>query len=215
MTEQLTEWVKANAREGANVAEFEEMTSKLSLPKTKEEAWNFITKNQTFKSAVDAEVSRATLAHDEKFKATKLPDIEKQLRDQIAKELNPEETPQDKKIRELSEKLEAKERSEKMATIKSLLMKKASEKGFDPELAAELAIFGDDAEAKLEYFYEKYNSAVNKRVDEETKKRFGSNQPPISGRNPAQKTMAMGDFNRLSPKEQAAFMQSGGGLTAD
>jgi hypothetical protein len=208
--EKLVEWAKANVREGANLAEFEELAGSLALPNTKEEAWNFITKNQTFKSAVDAEVSRATAAHDERFTKTKLPEIEKQLRDRLAKELNPEETPQDKKIRELSEKLEAKERSEQLANTRNLLMKKASEIGFDAEIAAELAVFGDEAEEKLSKVAERFTLAVKSRVEAEVKKRYGNNKEPVTSK--PLRVLSMTDFNNMSPKEQAAYMQSGGGL---
>lgn len=179
----VLEWIKANAREGANIAEAEEMLASSKMPETKEEAWNFIQKTPAFKSAMDAEVSRATAKHDENFMVNKFPEILKAERNKLMKELNPEETPERKELREIREEL-AKEKAEKAFELRrNALIKKATEKGFDPELAAELAVFGEDAETKLDVFVEKFSKNVNNKYEQTVKEKMGNSAPVGSAGN--------------------------------
>jgi hypothetical protein len=206
--EKLTEWTRANVREGANLAEFEELASGLKLPDTPEGAWDFIQKNKPFKSYFDSALSKKNAEYDKRFQEEKLPDIEKQLTERLRAELNPKETPEQKTIRELKERLDAKERNEKIGTIREALRKKASEKGFDPDLAAELAVFGDDAEARLEAFAEKWSAGLNAKIEEIAKQKFGAVPQPKGGGNV--KALSQEQIDAMLPKERAAFFASGG-----
>lgn len=180
INEKLVEWAKNNAREGSNLAEFEEMVSQFKLPETPEGAWDFIQKNQPFKRLYDSELSKKNAEYDKRFQEIKLPEIEKQMRDRLAAELNPKETPEQKTIRELKERLDAKERDEKRATTRAALMKKASEKGFIPDLAAELADL-DGADERLDKFMDAWDSAIKTKLDEMAKAKFGGSPTPAKG----------------------------------
>jgi len=207
----VMEWIKANAKDGANLAEVEEMLDRSKLPETKEQAWDFIQKNQVFRSALDAEVSRATAAHDVKFMENKFPDILKAEREKLLKELNPQETPEKKEIREIREELAAAKREKEENARKDILRKKAAEIGFDPLRAEKYSVFGDNAEAQLLEDHQYMTGFVKTELEKETKKRFG-NTTPAGGGNPNQKKMPVEAFNALSPKDRAAFMAAGGGL---
>lgn len=181
MTDKILAWAKANAKADANVAEFEELIKAISLPDTKEKAWDFIQKTPAFKSALDAEISRATAVHDENFKAKKLPELIAAERERLAKELNPEETKEQKELREIREEL-ARAKSEKLMTEKrEALRKLATEKSFDPELAAELAVYGEEAEAKLDFFAERFKGQVDAKYEETARLKLGEGKPPASG----------------------------------
>lgn len=178
----LLDWVKANAKEGANLAEFEDMEKATALPDSKEKAWDFMQKNPAFKSALDAEISRATAAHDERFKGEKLPAIEKELREKLTKELHPEETKEQKELREIREEL-AREKAERtLEARRSTLIKKATEKGFDPEIAGSLAVLGEEADKTLDALLGKYELAVNAKYEKTAREKLGGeNTPPAGG----------------------------------
>lgn len=177
----IKEWVKANAKDGSNFAEFDELLSAYEIPKGVKEAKAYIFKNKELLSAFDDEVRIKNEEHDERFIKTKLPDMLKSEREAIMKELNPEETPERKEIREMREEL-AKERNEKAFELrKNNLMKKAEQAGFDSSLAAELAVFGDDSEKKLDFFVEKFNTNVNTKYEQMVKGKFGNSAPKLGG----------------------------------
>jgi hypothetical protein len=157
----ILEWIKANAKEGANVAEAEELVQKSTFDSitSKEQAMEFIDKNTTFRSAVDSLISTAVNRHDEKFQSEKLPVLQQQLRDELAKELNPDETPEQKRIRELEERLQESDRRDAENALKAKLRTKASELKFDPELASKLSKYGDESVTLLESFAN-YNKGI-------------------------------------------------------
>ena len=203
----LLDWAKAHAKPDANVAEFEELAKKYTIPETKETAWDFMQKAPAFKSAMDAEVSRAVAAHDVNFNKEKLPDIEKTLRDKLLKELKPEETREQKELREIREEL-AKERAEKALAIKrDALRKAASEKKFDPDLAAELAVFGDDAEAKLELFASKMAVQVKTQYEATAREKLGGSAP-VKGTPANAKSQA--EIDAMAPRDRFTFFTGGG-----
>lgn len=179
----VLEWIKANAKTDANIAEVEEMLEASKLPDSKESAWDFIQKNKVFKSAMDAEVSRATAAHDEKFMATKFPDIMKAEKEKLMKELHPEETPLEKRVREQDERIKAFENKESENARKEVLRKKAVEIGFDPVRAERYSVFGDDAENVLLEDHTYMQSFVKTGIETEVKNRFGNGIVPKTGGN--------------------------------
>lgn len=203
----LLDWAKAHAKPDANVAEFEELAKKYAIPETKETAWDFMQKTPAFRSALDAEVSRAVAAHDERYKASELPKLEKDLRDKLMKELKPEETREQKELREIREEL-AKEKAEKAATIRrEALRKAANEKKFDPDLAAELAVFGDDAEKMLDLFAGKMSALVKSQYEETARAKLGGSSP-VEGS--AKNTKAQAEIEAMNPRDRAQFFASGG-----
>ena len=177
----ILEWIKSNAVEGANIAEAEELVLKSTFDgiTTKEQAIDFIGRNGTFTSAVDSLISTAVNRHDEKFNTDKLPALEQTIRDKVIAELNPDETPEQKRIRELEEKLSSSERRDAENALKAKLRGKANELGYDTEIAARLSSYGDDAIELLETIHG-YSTGVFEAEKNRLIKETLKGQPPKS-----------------------------------
>lgn len=207
---ELVAWAKYNAKEGANVAEFEELVSKAAPPEGTEQAMEYIRHIPSLKNALNSELNREFIRATEKYEKEKLPEKEKEMREAIRKELNPDETPEQKQIRELREKLEAKERAEALTERKEALRAKAKEYGIDPEIAADYASYGDDAENVLKRHAEWHKKELDAVKEQSSRTAFG-NKTPTGGSSSNSKPQA--EFFKLPPKERAEFMASGGVLT--
>ena len=146
---ELVGWAKAHAKEDANVAEFEELVSKAAPPDDAKQAIDYIRAIPSLRSAYDAALNTEYNRAVKKYEEEKLPEKEKELRESIRKELNPTETEEQKQIRELREKLEAKEEAEALTERKEALRAKAKDFGVDPDIAADFALYGDDGETYL------------------------------------------------------------------
>ena len=83
----LTDWMKANSKEGANLAEFEELlkTETVSGITTKEQAIDWMVKNPNtaFKSALDYREQQASEARERNFKEKNLPELIKTEREKF------------------------------------------------------------------------------------------------------------------------------------
>ena len=180
---ELVGWAKANAKEDANVAEFEELVSKAAPPDDAKQAIDYIRAVPSLRSAFDAALNKEFDRATEKYEKEKLPEKEKELRESIRKELNPTETEEQKQIRELREKLEAKERAEEVAQRKDALRAKAKEYGVDPDIAADFALYGDEAENFLKRHAEWHKKELD-AVKAETAKTAYGNKPPVNGEVP-------------------------------
>lgn len=182
----LSDWIKENVKEGANVAEAEELVQAETFEgiKTKEQAIDFIDKNDVFKSAKDSLISTAVNAHDDKFKETKLPEIIKAKREEWTKEMNPEETPEQKRIRELETRDAERDSKERKRDLEDALLTKASEIGFDPIRAKDYSVYGDKAIDKLVDDAGWYKSQIELKV-KETVKGTLAGKPPKDGDPPA------------------------------
>lgn len=207
---ELVAWAKANAKDGVNVAEFEELVSKAAPPDDAKQATEYIRAIPSLRSAFDAALNREFDRATEKYEKEKLPEKEKALRESIRKELNPDETPEQKRIRELEEKLGQKERAESIANRQTALRAKAKEYGLDPEIAADYAQYGDDAENVLKRHAEWHKKELDAIKADTARTAFG-NKTPTGGGSSNLKSQA--DFFMLAPKERAEFMASGGVLT--
>lgn len=206
----IINWMKANAKEGANLAEFEELVSRASIPETQAEALEFIKRTPALRSALDAEKNREYDRAIEKFRAEKLPDIEKELKDKVYKELHPEETAEMRRIRELEEKLGAKEKAEAINLRKSALMEKAKEFEIDPMIAADYAAFGDEAENVMKKHAEWIKGRLE-GVKSETVKGVYAGAPPKGGAVPVSGVKDMTpdqamEYAKRGPAELAAVM---------
>ena len=197
----IMEWIKANSKEGANVAEVEELVNNSTFEgiKTKEQAMDFIGKNQVFKSANDSMISTAVNSHDDKFKETKLPDLIKAEREKIQAELNPAETDEQKRIKELEDRLKASDNAKILEDRKSELRVKASELKYDTVRAERFASFGDKAVEMLVNDSEYWNGQIDTRVKESVKGTL-SGTPPKGGTPPDGK-MSLEDIGKLPTRE--------------
>ena len=73
--DKLTDWVRANVKDGANLAEFEGMIKDKLLPDMpdKDAAIKFARSHPMLNSALDSSILAAVQSHDSKFQAEKLP----------------------------------------------------------------------------------------------------------------------------------------------
>lgn len=191
---ELVGWAKAHAKEDANVAEFEELVSKAAPPDDAKQAVEYIRAIPSLRSAYDAALNTEYNRAVKKYEEEKLPEKEKELREAIRKELNPDETPEQKQIRELREKLEAKERAEAISERKEALRAKAKDYGIDPEVAADYASYGDDAENVLKRHAEWHKKELDAVKEQSSKAAFG-NKTPVKGESPRPPDM-MDEYNK-------------------
>ncbi|MCJ0932931.1 DUF4355 domain-containing protein [Virgibacillus halodenitrificans] len=92
------------------------------------------------------------------------------LIDDAVKEANPDETPEQKRIRELEEKIQQTEKESQREKLMNKAVKQASEKGLPTDIVS--FFIGEDEEStmnNLGTFEEKYNAAITKAVDEKFK----------------------------------------------
>lgn len=204
---ELVGWAKAHAKEDANVAEFEELVSKAAPPDDAKQAVEYIRAIPSLRSAFDAALNKEFDRATEKYEKEKLPEKEKELREAIRKELNPDETPEQKQIRELREKLEAKEKAEALTERKEALRAKAKEYGVDPDIAADFALYGDEAENFLKRHAEWHKKELDAVKEQASKAAFG-NKTPTGGSSSNARPQA--EIDAMTPKERSAFFANGG-----
>lgn len=207
---ELMEWIEKNAAEGADLQEAKKLVEGMpKLPQSKEEAAKVVEDNQYIKSELDSRISKSVDNALKKFEETKLPEREKEIRERVQKELNPEETPEQKRVRELEEKLQNYDKERQTEKRKAELREKAKELGFDPLKAERYAAFGEDAEAELEKDVNELQTQINSKLEEEIKKRYGGKEPeapPEKNEN----SISRAEFEKMSPKDQMKLVKDGG-----
>lgn len=199
MFEDVKQWVEKNVKDDADLEEFIGMLpSPETLPKHPEVLPHF-----------DKAVTSAVKNHDLKFQEEKLPGIKQQLRDDLMKELNPEETPQDKMIRELREKVEAADRRDQTNLVKSQLRRKYNEldlssMGMKVDYAEGFAAFGQEAESMLEANASQMKSIIEAAVNQQLKERLGGKMPKV-GQTPKNVPTSINEVNELARENPEAF----------
>ena len=158
-SEELTkalETISANL-EAPEVKEFTSKFNPLATV-TKDNVGEFIEKNDIFKSYRDSFYTKGL----ETWKANNL----KKLVDEEIAKVNPQETPEQKKIRELEQRLNEEAAARKKETLKNQAIKKLTEKGLPVDLADYL--IGQDEETTDQALttYEKALENFKKSVTE-------------------------------------------------
>lgn len=140
--------------------EVKEFTSKFNplAGVTKDNVGEFVEKNDIFKSYRDSFYTKGL----ETWKANNL----KKLVDEEIAKVNPQETPEQKKIRELEQRLNEEAAARKKETLKNQAIKKLTEKGLPVDLADYL--IGQDEETTDQALttYEKALENFKKSVTE-------------------------------------------------
>ena len=172
--------MKANVRSDSNMAEFEELVKPFNIPDSQPEALNWIRNIPSLRSVLDAEKNREYDRAIEKYKAEKLPETEKALRDSIYKELHPEETPEQKRIRELEEKLNAKDISEKKTMRENEIVKLSNDYGIDPRVAVAFAINAEKPEESVKSLAD-YIKSREDAIKNQTAQTMYAGKPPVQG----------------------------------
>lgn len=183
----LKQWIKANVREDVDVNEALELIKDLDPLKniaTPDEALDFIKRNKLFNSALDSETSIRVENHDKKFVENKLPEIMKEEREKLQKELNPDADPRDLRIAELEAKSAANDNEKKQHSKKLELRNKAKELAelngvpYDQTRAEKFSIFGDDADKMVEEDIMYLKTTIDSQLSQKIKSQFGNGQPP-------------------------------------
>jgi NADH dehydrogenase/NADH:ubiquinone oxidoreductase subunit G len=212
----ILDWIKANAKEGADLAEAEKLVNDLNPLKniaTTSDALSFIQRNDLFKQALDSETSKRVSDHDKRFQEEKLPDILKTERTNILKELNPDETPEQKRIRELEEDAKQRDARDAKRELEKSLREKAVELKANPVKAERYAVYGDKALEIFEADVSETNKLIETELAKRIKEKFGDNPPPSRNTATAEKQMARADFDNMDPSAKAKFMKDGGQIT--
>jgi len=140
--------------------EVKEFTSKFNplAGVTKDNVGEFVEKNDIFKSYRDS-------FHTKGLETWKANNLKKLVDEEIAK-VNPQETPEQKKIRELEQRLNEEAAARKKESLKNLAIKKLTEKGLPADLTDYL--IGQDEETTDQALstYEKALENFKKSVTE-------------------------------------------------
>lgn len=128
-------------------------------------------KNAEVRSELDSEKDKH---HNTALETWKQNHLQKLIDEAVAKS-NPQETPEQKKIRELEERIAAKEEAEKRAALKAQALGYATEKGFDAKFANKWVerFLGDDENVTtqtLDNFKADLDAIVQAQVEETLKK---------------------------------------------
>lgn len=114
----------------------------------------------------------------EDFRSKETTSMRETLRDEITKELNPEETTDQKRIRELEQIVKDDQAFKSLNTTKETLRGRAKEIGFDVSKADRYAAYGDKAEEYMTADHEFMTTSINNGIDAKIKGSFSKDQPP-------------------------------------
>lgn len=178
--DKLLEWLKSNVKDDADMNEATQLVE--AVTEVTPERAAELAKDKEVRRIIDAEISRAVERHDERFREEKLPKLLDEERANIRKELNPEETPQDKAVRELTEKLNRMEQEKATVERREQLRKKASELGISeiglsPDDIEPFVSMGDNAGEYLESFVTKAKEGWTSTLDQRLKEKFSGGKP--------------------------------------
>ena len=169
--------------------EVKEFTSKFNplATVTKDNVGEFIEKNDIFKSYRDSFYTKGL----ETWKANNL----KKLVDEEIAKVNPQETPEQKKIRELEQRLNEEAAARKKETLKNLAIKKLTEKGLPVDLTDYLIGSDEESTEKTLAAYEQVLESYKKTLTEQLLKN--------NGREPANPEPASGMISKEQAREMA------------
>lgn len=178
----LIEWIKANAKEGADLKEATKLID--SYAEVTPDRAAELVRDKEVRRLIDAEISRAVERHDERFREEKLPKILDEERGKIRAELNPEETPEQKRIRELEERIAKQDAERQRIERRDALRKKfgelgGNEIGLSPEDIEPFAGL-ENADEFLESFIGRAKEAFTTNLDAKLKERYAGKAPEAS-----------------------------------
>lgn len=137
-------------------------------------------------SLFDARVNSAVITHDEKFTKEKLPSLIEAEREKIKKELDVKETPEQKTLREQSERITRLENDNKRKDIKAEALQQMTKAKlpFADQIDTFLSDNLEDTLRKINAFTETFNAAVSAAAKELVKTENGW-EPKDRGNNAA------------------------------
>lgn len=185
----------------------------LSKVQDADSAAELIANHDVLKKGRDKLVTSAIESHKRKFEEEKLPQLRKSVRDEVVKELNPEETPEQKRLRELEQQLQERERRERQYQLKEQLRTKAKELDFDEDLAEQFALLqAEDPSSELERFANRFREMVQSKAEKEVATRWPDKKPK-SSQEVKGGELTRAEFESLPHEERAKFFQEGGTIS--
>jgi len=154
---------------------------------TKDNVGEFIEKNDIFKSYRDS-------FHTKGLETWKANNLKKLVDEEIAK-VNPQETPEQKKIRELEKRLNEEAAARKKESLKNLAIKKLSEKKLPVDIVDNLIGSDEESTEKTLAAYEQALESYKKALTEQLLKN--------NGRDPINPDPAPGMITREQAREMA------------
>ena len=169
--------------------EVKEFTSKFNplAGVTKDNVGEFIEKNDIFKSYRDS-------FHTKGLETWKANNLKKLVDEEIAK-VNPQETLEQKKIRELEQRLNEEAAARKKESLKNLAIKKLSEKKLPVDIVDNLIGSDEESTEKTLAAYEQVLESYKKTLTEQLLKN--------NGREPANPEPASGMISKEQAREMA------------
>lgn len=164
---EVKQWLDANKGDASVKSYLEGFSPLAGL--TDENTHSLVESNKSLRAYRDRAVTKAIETYREKT----LPG----LIDEEMKKRHPEETPEQKRIRELEQKLAERERREQETARKERLRAKAKEIGYDPDLAADFAVYDEDAALSILTRHVEWDKAREARVRNELLVKGGGPTP--------------------------------------
>ena len=183
----LIDDIKSVAKEDADLSKIEGQLGSYinSAELTKDNFIEVAKKHPNMLSAYDSLVSKSVESGVNNFKEKGMVDILKEKEEAIRAEISPKETPEQKKVRELTEKISAMEQKEQLAQLQDNLSAKAKELEFDPIKARDFAVWGENAIGKLEEYASWQNETLSERLNSEIKNKYKTVPPKSTSLPPA------------------------------
>lgn len=173
-------------------------------------AVDFIKSHDVLKRGYDKIAQAAVDAHKRKFEEDRLPEMRKAMRDELLKELKPEETPEQKRLRELEEQLRERDSREKLYQLKEKLRAKAKEVDFDEGLAERFAYMQtDDPESELTTFSDRVKALAKDLAEKEIASRWPQNRPKVSAQVAGKITEVSGVPEEWTQEQVAEAIEKG------
>jgi len=178
--DKLLEWLKANVKDDADMNEATALIE--GVAEVTPDRAAELAKEKEVRRIIDAEISRAVERHDERFRDEKLPKLIEEERGKIRSEMNPEETPEQKRIRELEERIAKSDRDRETVERRESLRKKAqelgiSEIGLTPDDVEPFVSLGESASDTLESFINRSKEAWTSSLDAKLKEQYKGKPP--------------------------------------
>jgi hypothetical protein len=169
---EVKKWLTENADDKA----FKEYLSEMQKQYLQSEDFkNFITSEagrELYKSELDRVASKAI----DTFKAKTMPNLIQQAVDEKVKQLNPEETPEQKRIREQDERIARLEKTAKHEKLSKVAIQKLSALKFQKLADLSDKLIGDDEEATLSNI-KMLENGINSIVEDAIKEKLNSRDP--------------------------------------
>lgn len=178
---EIIEQIKAISKEGADLSGIESALTglnPLTSIKDKDAAWGFIKSNDILLSTLDQKVTERVKTAEENIMNGKFQEAMKAREAELRAELVPNETPEQKRIRELEDNLSSRDKRDLEIALKDELSSIAEEAKVNSSLARKLSPLGDQAKEVLGLVIEWHKSELASALDGKASEQYGKVEAP-------------------------------------